>query len=348
MTVVHPPTRQSCRLSTVSRLSLVLALGLAVSACGNDPAPSDTSAAGAGAAPAATSAPALTPQTAVSSEVQALSAEQLREAARNAYGDNRLYAPAGNNAVEYYLALRDKSPGDAGVSSALTDLLPMTVIATEQSINREDFVEAQRLAALLEKAEPQHPALARLKSSIETRQQAVAERAVQQQVTAEQQAIKQAELERQRAADQKQQQEQAAKALAEKQAADKAAAEQAATAAAAAEKQAAERRAAEAARPAPTPARAAPTRPTAADLRPLSTPAPQFPREALRAGQSGEVQVEFTVGTDGSVTAARVVHAEPRRVFDRAALDAVQRWRFQPLAEPVTTRRTIGFSPGGG
>lgn len=339
MTVVYPQTRQSCRLSTLSTLSLVLALGLGLSACGNDqPAPDAATSA---AAPAVAE-PAPTAETAVSDAVQAMSPDELRAAARKAYGDNRLYAPAGDNAVEFYLALRDKSPGDAGVSSALTDLLPMTVIATEQSINREDFGEAQRLSALLERAEPQHPALARLKASIESRQQAVVERAAQQQVTAEQQAVKQAELERQRLVDQKQQQEQAAKALVEKQAADKAAAE------AAAEKQAAERRAAEVAKPAPAPVRAAPVRPTAADLRPLSTPAPQFPRDALRAGQSGEVQVEFTVGTDGSVTSARVVNAEPRRVFDRAALDAVQRWRFQPLPEPVTTRRTIAFNPGGG
>ena len=61
--------------------------------------------------------------------------------------------------MEYYLALRDKQPGDAGVSSALTDLMPMAVIATEQSRDREDFVEAQRLYALIEKADPQHPAL---------------------------------------------------------------------------------------------------------------------------------------------------------------------------------------------
>ncbi|MGV8941909.1 MAG: energy transducer TonB [Lysobacter sp.] len=344
MTFVYPQIRQSCRLSTFSKLSVVLALGLGLSACGNDqPTPAATSPA---AAPgAAASAPAPTPETAVSNAVLAMSQDELRGAARKAYGDNRLYAPAGDNAVEFYLALRDKAPGDAGVSSALTDLLPMTVIATEQSINREDFGEAQRLAALLEKAEPQHPALARLKTSIESRQQAVIERAAQQQVTAEQQAVKQAEQDRQRLIDQKQQQEQAAKALIEKQAADKAAAE---SAAAAAEKQAAERRVAEAAKPAPAPVRAAPVRPTAADLRALSTPAPQFPREALRAGQSGEVQVEFTVGTDGSVTAARVVNAEPRRVFDRAALDAVQRWRFQPLSEPVTTRRTIAFNPSGG
>jgi len=75
-------------------------------------------------------------------------------------------------------------------------------------------------------------------------------------------------------------------------------------------------------------------------------PAPEFPRDALRSGQSGEVVVEYTVGTDGSVTAARVVRAEPSRVFDRAALDAVQRWRFQPISSPVTTRRAIGFNPG--
>jgi len=59
------------------------------------------------------------------------------------------------------------------------------------------------------------------------------------------------------------------------------------------------------------------------------------------------VQVEFTVGTDGSVSGARVVRATPPRVFDREALAAVKRWRFQPVASPVTTRRTIGFNPGG-
>jgi len=344
MTVVTSQAAHPRRLLTLSRLSLVLAAGLVLGACGKDESATDA-ATPATPAGAETTAPAPTADTAVSESVQAMSQDELRDAARQAYGDNRLYAPAGNNAVEYYLGLREKSPGDAGVSSALTDLLPMTVIATEQSIAREDFAEAARLTALLERAEPQHPALSRLKSSIESRQKAVADREVQQQVTAEQQATRQVELERQRLIDQKQQQEQAAKALLAKQAADAAEASAAAEAAAEAEKRAAEQRAAAAARPA-TPA-PRPARPTAADLRPLSTPAPNFPPDALRAGTSGEVQVEFTVGTDGSVATARVVNAEPRRVFDRAALDAVQRWRFQPVSEPVTTRRTIAFNPGG-
>lgn len=345
MTVVTSQAAHPRRLLTLSRLSLVLAVGLVLGACGKDEPAKDATTPAATAATPATTAPVATADTAVADAVQALSQDELRDAARQAYGDNRLYAPAGKNAVEYYLALREKAPGDAGVSSALTDLLPMTVIATEQSIAREDFDEAQRLTALLERAEPQHPALSRLKSSVESRKQAVAERAVQQQVTAEQQAARQVELERQRLIDQQQQQQQAAKALLEKQAADAAEASAAAEAAAEAEKRAAEQRAAAAARPAAPPPR--PVRPTAADLRPLSTPAPSFPPDALRAGTAGEVQVEFTVGTDGSVTAARVVNAEPRRVFDRAALDAVQRWRFQPVSEPVTTRRTIAFNPGG-
>jgi hypothetical protein len=36
----------------------------------------------------------------------------------------------------------------------------------------------------------------------------------------------------------------------------------------------------------------------------------------------------------------------PPRVLDRAAAAAVMRLRIQPVAAPVTTRRTIGFGPG--
>jgi len=343
--IVNSHVRQSCRLSAVSRVSLVLAMGLALAACNNEQAAPEgtaSSAAADTAAAAAVAAPAIAPEDAVSGKVSAMTVEQLRDAARKAYGDNRLYAPAEDNAVEYYLALRDKSPDDASVSSALTDLLPMTVIATEQSISRGDFAEAQRLSALLEKAAPQHPALARLKSNIETQQAAAVARAAELEVTAEEQAAAQLELERQRLADQKRQQDQAARDLAKRQAEEKAAEEEAAALASqqAAEKQAAERRAA-AARPAAT------SKPTVADLRPLSMPGPQYPRDALRAGQSGEVLVEYTVGTDGSVIAAEVVSSNPRRVFDRAALEAVQSWRFQPISAPVTTRRTIDFNLGG-
>ncbi|HEU0305469.1 MAG TPA: energy transducer TonB [Lysobacter sp.] len=320
----------------------VLAVGLVLAACGKDQ-PAEQAA-----TTAPPAAPAPTPETAVSSKVTALTADQLRESASKAYAENRLYAPAGDNAVEYYLALRDKTQGDAAVASALTDLLPMTVIAIEQSVNRDDFSEANRLAALLEKADAQHPALARLKASIAAQEATAAQRA--QALTAEEEARRQKALEEQRLADQKKQQEDAARKLAaqqaasDKAAADKAAADRAAADRAAAERVAAERRAAE---QRSTPAAAAAAAPSASDLRPISMPAPKFPPEALRAGQSGSVLVEYTVGTDGTVTAARVVRSNPARVFDREAVNAVRRWRFQPVASPVTTRREISFNPQG-
>ena len=344
---VNQNDRRSRRLSVVSHVTIALALACTLAACGKDQPAQDGAA-----TTAATTAPAVTPETAVSAKVSALTADQLREAARKAYAENRLYAPAEDNAVEYYLALRDKAPADAAVSSALTDLLPMTVIATEQSVGREDFAEAQRLSALLEKADAQHPALARLKASIGAKQAEVAKRAEEQVLTAEEQAKKQADLEKQRLAQQEAQQKQAATQLAASQAAERqAAATREATATREAEQRAADQRAAE---QRASEQRAAEARQTAsatpsagADLRAVSTPAPRYPPEALRAGQSGEVQVEFTVGTDGSVTAARVVRSNPARIFDREAVNAVRKWRFQPVGAPVTTRRTIGFNPGG-
>ena len=294
---------------------------------------------------AATAAP---PPAAVSAQVAAMGAEQLREAASAALREQRLYAPAGNNAMEYYLALRDKSPNDPAVSSALTDLMPYTLIATEQSINRDDFAEAQRLYALIEKTDPKAPALPRLKQSIADAQASLAQRTADATARTEEDAKKQADLEKQRLADQQKAQLLAAQQLAEQQAADakaaadKAAADKAAADKAAADKAAADRAAAQRAAAQNPPAQAAASN----ELRPISTPSPSYPREAYREGTSGEVQVEFTVGTDGSVTSARVVRADPPRVFDREALSAVKRWKFQPVSSPVTSRRTIGFKPG--
>ena len=141
------------------RLAAGVILACALVACKNEEAPADQSAATAAKPQAAQTVAA--PTEAVSAQVSAMGAEQLREAASAALREQRLYAPAGNNAMEYYLALRDKSPNDPAVASALTDLMPYTLIATEQSINRDDFSEAQRLYALMEKTDPKAPALPR-------------------------------------------------------------------------------------------------------------------------------------------------------------------------------------------
>ena len=292
-----------------------------------------------------------TPATAVSPQVQSMAADQLRASATEALQDNRMYAPAGDNAVEYYLALREKQPQDATVNSALTDLLPYTLIAAEQGISREEFPEAQRLIALIEKVDPKAPALPRLKAGLSAGMQSAANRTEHD----VEQARKLVEDKARQAAEQKRLAEQHTR--------------ETATAAAAAQQLAAQQEAARQqtaeterqaktpastsasattpATPRPAPAEAAAAAPPAQSLRPISTPAPRYPLEALRDGTSGEVLVELTVGTDGAITSSRVLRATPPRVFDREALNAVKHWRFEPVAAPVTTRRTLSFNSGG-
>ena len=341
------PLRNGLRYAALSA-----ALVLAIAACGGDKTEPDPTAQPATAVTPTTSAPTQV----VSAQVAAMSVDQLREAARAAQAEQRMYAPAANNAMEYYLALRDKQPNDAAVTSALTDLMPYALIAAEQSIARDDFPEAQRLYALMEKTDKSAPALPRLKQSMADLQASFAQRQQQTEVDAETEKARLAKLEEDRKKQQEDTQRQAAQQLAQQQVAQQAAQQQAAQQVTAqreaelreaaqretAQREAAQREAAQ---------RAAQTQPTtatasASDLRAISTPSPKYPPEALRAGQSGEVLVEFTVGTDGSVSSARVVRGNPPRVFDREAVAAVKRWRFQPVASPVTTRRTIGFKPG--
>ena len=57
---------------------------------------------------------------------------------------------------------------------------------------------------------------------------------------------------------------------------------------------------------------------------------PVYPPRALEQGVAGWVDIEFTVTRDGSTRDATIRAAEPMGVFDRAALDSVARWRYEP------------------
>jgi periplasmic protein TonB len=77
------------------------------------------------------------------------------------------------------------------------------------------------------------------------------------------------------------------------------------------------------------------------DIIPLQCPPVSYPSDARRAGLSGWVQIEFVVGPDGSVRSAKAVEAQPRGVFEAAAVMAAQRCRFKPKMEdgkPVEQR----------
>lgn len=85
---------------------------------------------------------------------------------------------------------------------------------------------------------------------------------------------------------------------------------------------------------------------------PTLTIAPNYPPRAEREGIEGWVQVEFTVGVDGSVHDVQVVTSKPHGMFDAAAIRAVQRWEFKPAyanGHPVEQRftQTISFKLDG-
>ena len=112
--------------------------------------------------------------------------------------------------------------------------------------------------------------------------------------------------------------------------------------------------------PAPPPAPVAPAAPPApiAQARgndtpiPISQPAPRYPQEALRRDAGGTVRVRVTVATDGSVDRLEVAESSGNRYLDRAAMEAVRRWRFQPAVrdgQPVVADVVVPivFTPGG-
>lgn len=75
--------------------------------------------------------------------------------------------------------------------------------------------------------------------------------------------------------------------------------------------------------------RSAPGHPDS-DVVPIVRISPQYPRQALINGVEGWVHVEFTITPDGRVKHPVVVDSEPRNVFDRAAMQAILRWKFKP------------------
>lgn len=60
--------------------------------------------------------------------------------------------------------------------------------------------------------------------------------------------------------------------------------------------------------------------------------APEYPRGAERRNVEGFVVVSYSIDADGDVVDAAVAEAQPEGIFDRAALRAVESWRFVEAA----------------
>ncbi|MHB1058767.1 MAG: energy transducer TonB [Rhodanobacter sp.] len=272
--------------------------------------------------------------------VAAMDVNQLLAEARTAMNEQRYLAPTGNNAFEFYLRVLEKDPGNKVASDALRETFPFAATSAEQAINSRDFNEAQRQIDLLAKADPANFTLTILRSKLDAQRKMLDK----QQLALEQE--KATQLAAQKAAADKQ----AADQLAEQQKAQLAAQQKAEQARAAQQQQQAV-----ASQPAADGASAASgnadtggsaAQTSAAVL--VKAARARYPTAAMRARQEGWVLVSFTVDPDGKTSGVKVVESQPRHVFDRSAMDAVERYQFTPamkngVAVSSTKQQRIEF-----
>jgi periplasmic protein TonB len=321
---------------------VVILIGVAIAAyffffSGSSTAPTPVATKAAPAAPGSTAAPTATAPAAPAAPVPEMSKEQLLKEASTAFREQRYVAPPGNNALEYYLRVLDKEPNNGSAREALREGFPFFTGPVEQYINAGNIDEANRVIDLLTKVDPNNFTLNILRSKLDAKKK---------QVDHDQQVATAAAT---RAA--------AATAQNAQNGAAAPAATPDATQAAAATTAAAKPAAAPAAAPTPPPAPVqapAPTPPPAgeshvAEL--VRAVQPDYPPDAYRSRAQGWVDVEFTVSADGTVSNAQVVGAQPTRIFNSAAINAVKRWTFKPKMEngkavEEQMRRRIEFKLG--
>ncbi|WP_395790868.1 energy transducer TonB [Aquimonas sp.] len=301
-----------CRYLALSTLLLLAACG------GSDPP-----------AQAPSSAPETTPtepasQTPAAPVVAVVASVETAEAALRA---QRLFAPAGDNAFELFVLALEAKPDLTKAQDALTDLFPYGVLHVEQRTAARDAEEARRVLDLLARAQPEAPALERLERELER---------LERRLATEREAVP------------------PARPVAPTQPAEPA------VPAPPPVVSAPEPVAPEPAEPAPapvvTPPPAAPV--VVAPPPPVETAQPaqprtprmirqpqlRYPEQAARQGINGSVTLDFQIDADGGVSDVRVVSSVPRNIFDREAIQAMRRTRFEPPSEPMRVRRTIDFN----
>ncbi|MEP7185993.1 MAG: TonB family protein [Rhodanobacter sp.] len=263
--------------------------------------------------------------------VAGMDIDQLLGEARSAMNEQRYLAPAGNNAFEFYLRVLEKDPGNKVASDALRETFPFAAPSAEQAINSRDFSEAQRQIDLLAKADPTNFTLTILRSKLDAQRKTLDK---QQQLALDQQKAQELASKKADAG------KLAAAQLAEQQGMQLAERQQAEAAARAAQRQASQATASAPAQPvngstADTASGATAGGKTSNSVL-LKAVGARYPTAAMRARQAGWVVVSFTVDADGSTSDIKVVDAKPHHVFDRSAIDAVERYEFKPAMKNGT------------
>jgi periplasmic protein TonB len=281
--------------------------------------------------------------------------------AMQAYTSGKLFAPAGENALEHYLNARQAQPNDYSLQEAVLELLPAAMDALEVAMNSQDQAETNRLFALLTRADPKSARLVTLKARWDNQQLAVAQRQQANQILAavsvaapsqalsvqtpvlQTPALQNAPTTQSTAAIQPQRQ------LVSDEIASRTSAKQQSLSTELVAVNSSTRATPEIA--APIKAQSVRSSSVIA-ARAIRTTAPVFPAEARRRKVQGWVDLELELDTKGQVVKATVTASEPTRIFDVEARRAALRWQFTPkLVDDTptasTVRRRINFNLNG-
>jgi protein TonB len=321
-----------------SSLLPTLVVAVLMSGCGSEPG-----------GQAATAARAATPAPAAGFAAPATeSVAELMRRANAAFRAERIAAPAGDNAIELFLAVRAREPRHPGLAEALGDLMPLANFAFEGALRQGDSAEAERVLDLLARIDESSMVTRRARAQLAQLQQQIAAREA-----AAEEALQVATVaEAVRAAPEATTTEPAqAPARRAREDAATAAAPPIAAAALPAAGTAAPTGSPTATAAASEPAVAAATPSPLTAPRPIAKVQPDYPAQARSRKVEGFVELEFLVNTQGQPDEIRVVRSEPEGLFDRSAVRALMRWKFKPAerdgkVEAARTRTTLNFKLG--
>jgi TonB family protein len=83
------------------------------------------------------------------------------------------------------------------------------------------------------------------------------------------------------------------------------------------------------------------------DAEPIKRVEPKFPIDAARKSLFGYVAVRFLVDENGKVSAVDTMDAFPERTFEKATVQAVKKWRYEPTGQKHVQRVRMDYSIGG-
>lgn len=240
--------------------------------------------------------------------------DSLLTRARAEVAVHHLLAPAGGNAFELYLRVRQREPANPAADEALREIFPFAAEQAAATIRAGELSEARRQLALLVRADPGNYTVTLLRQQLDARAGA-ASQPVRANAAGERPPARRMPV-----------------------APGSSAVSPAAAPSALSSPPAPNASVASASTPQPL-ATAPAVEATLPKL--LHRSAPYYPRDARRTRRQGWVDVQFTVSATGEVVHAEVINAEPKNLFDHAAITAVERWTFAPGTrdgQPVAMR----------